>query len=60
METLSLRVTGMTCAHCARTAEAALNRMPGINASVSYDSTIAEIRSDAGIEIEALRAAVRP
>ena len=60
METLSLRVTGMTCEHCARTAEAALNRMPGIDASVSYDSTIAEIRSDAGIEIEALRAAVRP
>ena len=60
METLSLRVTGMTCEHCARTAEAALNRMPGIDASVSYDSTIAEIRSEAGIEIEALRAAVRP
>ncbi|MDX5929242.1 mercury(II) reductase [Acidiphilium acidophilum] len=55
---ISLRVTGMTCEHCARTAEAALNRMPGIDASVSYDRGIADIRNDAGIEIEALRTAI--
>ncbi len=58
MEMISLRVTGMTCEHCARTAEAALNRMPGIDASVSYDRGIADIRNDAGIEIEALRTAI--
>lgn len=60
METISLRVTGMTCEHCARTAEVALNRLPGINASVSYDRGNAEIRSDAGIDIKALRTAVGP
>jgi len=60
MEAISLRVTGMTCEHCARTAEAALNRMPGIDASVSYDRGIAEIRNDAGLDIAALRAAVGP
>ncbi|OZB39244.1 MAG: mercury(II) reductase [Acidiphilium sp. 34-60-192] len=40
------------------TAEAALNRMPGINASVSYNRGLAEIRNDAGLEIEALRTAL--
>jgi mercuric reductase len=50
----------MTCEHCARTAEAALNQVPGIDASVSYDRGIAKIRNDAGIEIEALRKAVGP
>ncbi|HQT65663.1 MAG: mercury(II) reductase [Acidocella sp. 21-58-7] len=57
---ISLQVTGMTCEHCARTVEAALNRMPGINASVSYDPGIAEIRNDAGLEIGALRTALEP
>lgn len=58
METLSLRVTGMTCEHCARTAEIALNRLPGVDAKVAYDEGIAKIRSEAPIGFETLKAAV--
>jgi mercuric reductase len=58
METMSLRVTGMTCEHCARTAETALNQVPGIDATVSYDRGTAEIRSEATIAVEVLQAAV--
>ena len=58
METISLRVTGMTCEHCARTAETALNQVPGIDATVSYDHGTAEIRSEAAIGVEMLQAAV--
>ncbi|GAA5266667.1 mercuric reductase [Acidiphilium sp. MT5] len=58
METLSLRVTGMTCEHCARSAEAALNQLPGVEASVSYRDGIAKIRGEALGGLATLRAAV--
>ncbi|HHO68722.1 MAG TPA: copper chaperone, partial [Gammaproteobacteria bacterium] len=34
MSTLALRITGMTCQHCADSAEAALNALPGVRATV--------------------------
>jgi mercuric reductase len=34
MSTQRLRITGMTCGHCARTVEDALNALPGVKAQV--------------------------
>jgi mercuric reductase len=58
METLSLRVTGMTCEHCARSAETALNQLPGIEAAVSYGDGIAKISGETPGGLATLKAAV--
>jgi cation transport ATPase len=34
MSTQRLRITGMTCDHCTRTVEDALNALPGVKARV--------------------------
>ena len=43
MATLELDIRGMTCEHCARTAEEALNALPGVQAEVSYEKSLARI-----------------
>ncbi len=43
MNTRTLHITGMTCEHCARSAEAALNALPGVVASVSLAEGIARV-----------------
>ena len=53
-----MTVTGMTCDHCARSAEAALNELPGVTAKVAFASRTATIRSDAALDPVALRTAV--
>ncbi len=58
MKTISLTVTGMTCEHCARTAEAALNGLPGIEAEVSYNRRTATINSGTSIDLNFLKAAL--
>ena len=52
MTTYTLWITGMTCDHCARTAEEALNALPGVKAQVSYEERIARVTApeDLGIE----------
>ena len=45
MSMTTLRITGMTCDHCARSVEQALNALPGVQASVSYDEALARIES---------------
>lgn len=35
MTTQTLRITGMTCDHCAQTVQTALNSLPGVHASVT-------------------------
>lgn len=56
--TTLMTVTGMTCDHCARSAEAALNDLPGVTAKIDFASRTATIRSDAVLDPVALRAAV--
>ncbi len=60
METEELEITGMTCEHCARTVEEALNALPGVQAEVSYEQRRARVRTegapDPGRLIEAVRA----
>ncbi|MCQ4162713.1 heavy metal translocating P-type ATPase [Roseomonas sp. GC11] len=57
-DALSLPVTGMTCAHCARRVERALSRVPGVEAArVNYATERAEVGGTA--PLPALAAAVR-
>ena len=51
-------VSGMTCEHCARTVEAALNRVPGVRAHVSYADATARVESDGRPDPAALRHAL--
>ena len=60
MTALTLRVTGMTCEHCARTAEKALNSLPGVRADVGYDRRTAQIDGADGLDLVTLRAALAP
>jgi mercuric reductase len=41
----TLRITGMTCDHCAQSAEQALNTLPGVKASVSFGDGLARIET---------------
>lgn len=41
----TLRITEMTCNHCAKSAEDALNALPGISATVSFAEGLARIES---------------
>jgi mercuric reductase len=52
MSTYTLWITGMTCDHCARTAEEALQALPDVKALVSYEEGIARVTApqDLGIE----------
>ncbi|MFQ5761345.1 MAG: mercury(II) reductase, partial [Acidiferrobacterales bacterium] len=59
MTTLNLRITGMTCDHCAQTVEKALNTLPGVIASVSYDNASAHVKTNDGVVVEHLLKAVR-
>jgi mercuric reductase len=58
MSMTTLRITGMTCDHCARGIEAALNALPGVKAHVSYENALAQIETGADIKAEWLIAAV--
>ncbi|MGH8590054.1 MAG: heavy-metal-associated domain-containing protein [Gammaproteobacteria bacterium] len=54
MSTYTLHITGMTCDHCARTAEDALNALPGVTAQVSYEEGIAQVMAPKDVAIERL------
>jgi mercuric reductase len=49
-----LRITGMTCEHCARGIEQALNALPGVSAHVSFDNGLASIDADARMQASQL------
>ncbi|AEB12742.1 CopZ family metallochaperone [Marinithermus hydrothermalis] len=57
MTPVKLKITGMTCAHCARTVERALKNVPGVEkVRVNYLKKEAEVHGEA--TPEALAAAV--
>ncbi|MDA8249617.1 MAG: mercury(II) reductase, partial [Rhodospirillales bacterium] len=60
MTSLTMRVTGMTCEHCARTVENTLNGLSGIQANVAYDRGTARIDSVDDLDLAALGAALAP
>ena len=55
----TLAIDGMTCEHCARTVEAALNALPGVRADVSYAARRAQVDLADGTDDAALIEAVR-
>lgn len=59
MNLYTIRVTGMTCDHCAATVEKALNQARGASAKVSYDEALARVGTTGDIEVERLLDAVR-
>ncbi len=59
MNVYTIRVTGMTCDHCARTVEKALSTVPGVTAAhVSYAEETARVESHNGVPESALVTAV--
>ncbi|HHO67598.1 MAG TPA: mercury(II) reductase, partial [Gammaproteobacteria bacterium] len=58
MSTLALRITGMTCQHCADSAEAALNALPGVRATVDFAQGVARVEASAGVDTTQLLRAV--
>jgi mercuric reductase len=59
MTSTTLRITGMTCDHCARTIEKALNALPGVKARVSFPDAQAEVELRGELPTERLLKAVR-
>ncbi len=54
----TLRITGMNCEHCAKSAEAALNALSGVRATVSYNEGLARVAVDDEVKTEQLLDAV--
>jgi len=50
MNTLTLQITGMTCDHCAQSAQAALNALPGVRAVVSFAEGRAHVETDGPVD----------
>ena len=58
MNTTTLNITGMTCDHCAQSAQDALNSIEGVSAAVSYNDGMATVQSSVAVEISQLLEAV--
>ena len=58
MRSINLQITGMTCDHCAQSAEDALNALPGVKAAVSYPDSLAKVESTGEVEHSQLLKAV--
>ena len=58
MNALTLKITGMTCDHCALSAQDALNALDGVNASVSYDEGMAKVETQDNVDSSLLLKAV--
>ena len=58
MNKQTLHIIGMTCDHCAKSAEDALNAIPGVNASVSYEDSLAQLEITGAVDSGQLISAV--
>jgi len=60
MQSISLRINGMTCAACAQASERAVKKLPGIeDASVNFSTEKLSVTfDDASLDVEAIKAAV--
>lgn len=56
--TKTIRIDGMSCAHCAARVRHALDAIPGVSSSVDLASKTATVTSDAPIADDALEQAV--
>ncbi len=58
MTTLNIQISGMTCDHCAQSAQDALNSLEGVNASVSFDEGMAKVESQGVVDNKQLLKAI--
>jgi len=58
MQKIELNINGMTCEHCATSAQQALNGLDGVQATVSLDAALAEITSDGQTGTDAMLKAI--
>lgn len=58
MNKVSIQITGMTCEHCAQSAQDALNTLEGVNASVSFDEGVANVEIQDNVDSRMLLKAV--
>ncbi|VAX14403.1 Mercuric ion reductase [hydrothermal vent metagenome] len=58
MNTVNIKITGMTCNHCAQSAEDALNALDGVTASVSYEQAQARIETQGTVDNNQLLKAI--
>lgn len=54
-----VKIEGMTCEHCQKRVETALNKLPGLNATVNHKKNQAIITVNGSWDEEAVWAAVR-
>ena len=57
-KSVQLRITGMTCEHCARNVEVALNALPCVKATVFYADALAEIETSGEVPMAVLLRAI--
>ena len=57
-QSVQLHITGMTCAACSGRIEKALNKLPGVNATVNLATEIAHVSFSPGSTVEDLISAV--
>jgi len=50
MNTVNIQITGMTCDHCAKSAQDALNALDGVTALVSYDEGLARVETQGVVD----------
>lgn len=58
MKKMVLNIIGMTCDHCAVSAEQALNQLDGVQAIVSFKKALAEITTDGQTSTDTMRKAI--
>ncbi len=58
MNKLNIQITGMTCDHCAQSAQDALNAVDGVKASVSYDEGLAKVEIQDNVDSRLLLKAI--
>lgn len=58
MNTVKVQITGMTCDHCAQSAQDALNALDGVTASVSYEQGLASIETQGTVDTSQLLKAI--
>ncbi len=58
MNTIKIEINGMTCDHCAQSAQDALNALDGVEASVSYDNGQAKVESQGIVDDSMLLKAI--
>jgi mercuric reductase len=59
MKEIRLRISGMTCEHCARTVAQALATLPGVEARVSYEDALAVVEAPDDLALAQLIEAVQ-